>query len=41
MGEVESGLMTYYKFVVSRNVKVIEISVNPLTDGDPDLYVKY
>ena len=33
--------MAYYKFLVTNPVKVIEVSVIPLSEGDPDIYLKY
>jgi hypothetical protein len=33
--------MEYFKLVVTKEVKLIQISVTPLDDGDPDIYVKY
>ena len=40
IGYATSGIMSYYKFVVTHPVKLIQLVVIPLSTGDPDLYVK-
>lgn len=39
VGDAEEGLFSYYRFLVPQPHKMIEVSVIPLSEGDPDLFV--